>query len=85
MPLQQCYTTECTTPAAVMHAQEYVYSHCEKGTIMEAHLVTSNSIGSSHPIRTSKNFNSKTKFNKPIPLRQLMSHQAIHTRSQLKN
>jgi len=48
-------------------------------------LSLSNSIGSSRPIKTSKNFNSKTRFNKTVPLRQLMSRQAIHTRSQLKN
>jgi hypothetical protein len=41
-----------------------------------------NSIGSSRPIKTSKNFNSKTKFNKLIPLRQSMPRQAIRTRSQ---
>jgi len=43
----------------------------------------SKSIGSSRPIKRSKNFNLKTKFNKISTLkRQLMSRQAIHTRPQ---
>jgi hypothetical protein len=44
----------------------------------------SNSIGSSRPTKTFKNFYLKTKFNKTILLRQLMSRQAIHTRSQFR-
>ena len=44
-----------------------------------------NSIGSSRPIITFKNFNSKTKFNKQYPQEKLMPRQAIRTTSQLKN